>query len=49
MEESEKILAEVRARLANAFGIHHTTVQFERAGLPETGFYMPEPFRSSKS
>jgi cobalt-zinc-cadmium efflux system protein len=49
MEESEKILGEVRARLANAFGIHHTTVQFERAGLPETGYYMPEPFRSSKS
>jgi cobalt-zinc-cadmium efflux system protein len=49
MEESEKILAEVCARLAHAFGIHHTTVQFERAGLPETGFYMPEPFRSSKS
>lgn len=49
MEESEKILAEVRARLANAFGIHHTTVQFERAGLPESGYYMPEPYRSSKS
>ncbi|PYU33861.1 MAG: hypothetical protein DMG31_07790, partial [Acidobacteria bacterium] len=49
MEESEKILDEVRARLANTFGIHHTTVQFERAGLPETGYYMPEPFRSSKS
>lgn len=49
MEESEKILAEVCARLANTFGIHHATVQFERAGLPETGFYMPEPYRSSKS
>jgi cobalt-zinc-cadmium efflux system protein len=49
MEESEKILAEVCARLANTFGVHHTTVQFERAGLPETGYYMPEPFRSSKS
>ena len=49
MEESEKILAEICARLERAFGIHHTTVQFERAGLPETGFYMPEPFRSSKS
>lgn len=49
MEESEKILAEVRARLANTFGIRHSTVQFERAGLPETGYYMPEPYRSSKS
>jgi cobalt-zinc-cadmium efflux system protein len=49
MEESEKILAEVCARLARNFGINHTTVQFERAGLPETGYYMPEPFRSGKS
>jgi len=49
LEASEKILAEVCARLSQAFGIHHATVQFERAGLPETGFYMPEPFRSSKS
>lgn len=49
MEESEKILAEVRGRLANTFGIHHVTVQFERAGLPESGVYMPEPFRSRKS
>jgi cobalt-zinc-cadmium efflux system protein len=49
MEESEKILAEVCARLARNFGINHTTVQFERAGLPETGYYMPAPFRSGKS
>ena len=49
MEESEKILAEVCARLARNFGINHTTVQFERAGLPGTGYYMPEPFRSGKS
>jgi cobalt-zinc-cadmium efflux system protein len=49
MEESDKILAEVRARLANTFGVHHTTVQFERAGLPESGYYMPEPYRSRKS
>ena len=49
MEESEKILGAVCARLANTFGIHHTTVQFERAGLPETGYYMPEPYRSGKS
>jgi cobalt-zinc-cadmium efflux system protein len=49
MEESEKILAQVCARLANTFGIQHTTVQFERAGLPESGYYMPEPFRTTKS
>jgi cobalt-zinc-cadmium efflux system protein len=49
MEESEKILADVCARLTRTFGINHATVQFERAGLPETGYYMPEPFRSGKS
>ena len=49
MEESEKILTAIRARLADSFGIQHTTVQFERAGLPDTGVYMPEPYRSSKS
>jgi cobalt-zinc-cadmium efflux system protein len=49
MEQSEKILAQVCARLANTFGIQHTTVQFERAGLPESGYYMPEPFRTTKS
>jgi len=49
MEESEKILTAIRGRLAGSFGIKHTTVQFERAGLPDTGVYMPEPFRSSKS
>ena len=49
MEESEKILTAIRARLADGFGIQHATVQFERAGLPDTGVYMPEPYRSSKS
>jgi len=49
MEESERILAGVRECIAQEFGIHHTTVQFERAGLPETGFYMPESSPSGKS
>src|SRR6202030_420894 len=48
MEESEKILAQVCARLTNTFGIQHTTVQFERAGLPESGYYIPKPFRTTK-
>lgn len=48
MEESEKILTAIRLRLADTFGIQHSTVQFERAGLPDTGVYMPEPYRSSK-
>ncbi len=48
MEESEKILTGIRARLGEEFGIHHATIQFERAGLPESGFYMPQPFRTTK-
>lgn len=47
MEESENILARVRDRLARDFHITHTTVQFERAGLPENGLYMPAPARPS--
>jgi cobalt-zinc-cadmium efflux system protein len=49
MEESEKILARVNECLARDFHITHTTVQFERAGLPaEAGYFMPEPARPSK-
>ena len=48
MEESEKILMAIRERLGGEFGIHHATIQFERAGLPETGFYMPQPLGTSK-
>ena len=45
MEESEKLLKEVRQRLSSDFHISHTTIQFERAGLPsQTAFLMPEPF-----
>jgi hypothetical protein len=48
MEESEKILARVNECLARQFHITHTTVQFERAGLPaRAGFFMPEPARPS--
>jgi cobalt-zinc-cadmium efflux system protein len=48
MEESEKILARVNECLARDFHITHTTVQFERAGLPaEAGYFMPEPARPS--
>jgi len=45
MEESEKILAAIREQLELEFGIHHATIQFERAGLPESGFYMPQPLK----
>lgn len=43
MEESEKILRRIRALLANRYRITHSTVQFERAGLPAQGLYMPDP------
>jgi len=48
MEESERILERIRAMLASEFHITHTTIQFERAGLPsEAGLYMPQPARRS--
>jgi cobalt-zinc-cadmium efflux system protein len=44
MEESERVLEVIRLVLAREFRIRHTTVQFERAGLPaEAGPYMPAP------
>lgn len=49
MEDSEKILAQIRDVLAHDFHLTHTTIQFERAGLPaEAGLYMPEPVPGSK-
>ncbi len=49
MEESERILAAINAALAERFHITHTTIQFERAGLPRgSALYMPEPMRSAK-
>jgi cobalt-zinc-cadmium efflux system protein len=49
MDQSEKILCNIRERLACDFEINHTTVQFERAGLPhDAGYYMPQPARQSK-
>jgi len=43
MDESEKILRAIEERLRGEFHITHTTVQFERAGLPRKGIYMPDP------
>ncbi len=49
MEESERILAAINVTLAERFHITHTTIQFERAGLPRgSTLYMPEPMRSAK-
>lgn len=48
MEESERILAAIGKALERDFHITHTTIQFERAGLPvEAGLYMPAPAKSS--
>lgn len=46
MEESERILADIRKVLSRDFHITHTTIQFERAGLPaDSELYMPAPVR----
>jgi cobalt-zinc-cadmium efflux system protein len=49
MEECEKILTAIRERLKQRFHITHTTIQFERAGLPqEAGYFMPDPVPRSR-
>lgn len=49
MDESEKILQEICACLDHDFHIHHITVQFERAGLPQEATYvMPQSVQTSK-
>jgi cobalt-zinc-cadmium efflux system protein len=49
MEQSETVLAGIREVLEHDFRITHTTIQFERAGLPaEAGPYMPEPAKRSE-
>jgi hypothetical protein len=46
MDECERILRAIQAKAAANFGIEHTTVQFERAGLPaQSGYVMPEPLK----
>src|ERR1700676_3375878 len=49
MDESEKILKTIMERLDTDFHISHTTVQFERPGLPQdAGYHMPHPLQTSK-
>ena len=49
MDESEKILQSICKRLESDFHIAHTTIQFERAGLPQDGgYYMPHPLPPAK-
>jgi cobalt-zinc-cadmium efflux system protein len=44
MDECERILLSIQEKAAKSFGIGHTTVQLERAGLPaRSGYVMPEP------
>ncbi len=50
LDECERILTEIQQQVAGSFGIGHTTVQFERAGLPaQSGYVMPEPFNKVES
>jgi len=44
MDECEKILQGIKAKVLQEFRIEHVTVQLERAGLPaQSGYVMPEP------
>jgi cobalt-zinc-cadmium efflux system protein len=44
LEECERILTAIQEKASKDFGIGHTTVQLERAGLPaHSGYVMPEP------
>lgn len=44
LDECERLLAAIKNVAAQQFRIEHTTVQFERAGLPaKSGYVMPEP------
>lgn len=44
MDECETILAGIRQKLHESFGIDHVTIQLERAGLPaQSGYVMPTP------
>jgi len=49
MDESERILAAINRALAGRFHITHSTIQFERAGLPrDAKLIMPVPAITSK-
>jgi cobalt-zinc-cadmium efflux system protein len=44
LDECEQVLTSIKQKALQEFGIDHTTVQLERAGLPATsGYVMPEP------
>ncbi len=44
LDACERLLASIQQVVAKEFGVEHTTVQLERAGLPaKSGYVMPEP------
>jgi cobalt-zinc-cadmium efflux system protein len=44
LDECEHLLTSIKQAASQKFGIEHTTVQLERAGLPaKSGYVMPEP------
>lgn len=49
MDGCERLLDRMRSLLAHDFNITHTTIQFERAGLPATGLLMPEAVRRASN
>ena len=49
MDGCERLLGRMRSLLAHDFNITHTTIQFERAGLPATGLLMPEAVRRASN
>jgi cobalt-zinc-cadmium efflux system protein len=49
MEDCERMLEKMRAVVEREFRITHTTIQFERAGLPATGLLTPEAVRRASN
>jgi cobalt-zinc-cadmium efflux system protein len=50
MDECERIITLIQEKVGVSFGIGHTTVQLERAGLPaKSGYVMPEPAKNQSS
>jgi cobalt-zinc-cadmium efflux system protein len=50
LDRCEHVLTTIQKEVAEKFGIDHTTVQLERAGLPATsGYVMPEPVRKPEN
>jgi len=47
LDECERLLSSIKQVAAKEFGVEHTTVQLERAGLPaQSGYVMPEPAKN---